>query len=249
LQARDLQRISDAFGLGWTSKNAMDQAILRRAAHAVSRAEIESVLTDELSGRLKTRKIEVFLPDRDLSLHLSSRLPATVAVEKVSVDADKGTFSAMLAAPDVNNPVVRKTVTGRFYELKSVPVLSSALTSGDVIDANDIVYAELRASTLPADAILNAEQIIGQTPRLRLTAGEAIQLKDIQKPTLVKKGDAVTMILETAGLSLTAQGRALQNGSAGDVVRIINTASNKVVEGIVDGAQSVRIAPSVKASM
>ncbi len=51
----------------------------------------------------------------------------------------------------------------------------------------------------------------------------------------------VTMTLETGQMQLTAQGRALDNGAAGDVVRIMNTSSNQVIEGVVQGLRTVSV--------
>jgi flagella basal body P-ring formation protein FlgA len=62
---------------------------------------------------------------------------------------------------------------------------------------------------------------------------------------MVKKGEMVTLTLRNSKLALTLQGKALQGGAEGDVVRVLNTASNQVVEGIVTGPQTVSVkAPS-----
>ena len=46
-------------------------------------------------------------------------------------------------------------------------------------------------------------------------------------------------------MTLTSKGRALEDGSEGDTIRIANTHSNTVIEGIVVGAHMVAVqAPS-----
>jgi flagella basal body P-ring formation protein FlgA len=49
------------------------------------------------------------------------------------------------------------------------------------------------------------------------------------------------MKIETPLMSLSAQGKALQDGTQGETVRVMNTQSNRMVEGIVDGPGSVVI--------
>ena len=68
---------------------------------------------------------------------------------------------------------------------------------------------------------------------------------DVAAPQVVKKGDTVTVTLKTNALNLTMQGRALQNGAEGDTVRIINTASNRTVDAIVTGPQTVTVTTPV----
>jgi flagella basal body P-ring formation protein FlgA len=51
----------------------------------------------------------------------------------------------------------------------------------------------------------------------------------------------VTIILKSPKMTLTAQGKALDDGSDGDTVRITNTQSNKVIEAEVTGPAKVAV--------
>ena len=42
---------------------------------------------------------------------------------------------------------------------------------------------------------------------------------------------------------LTAQGRALQNGSKGDVIRILNAKTHKMIDGVVVNSGTVTVKP------
>jgi flagella basal body P-ring formation protein FlgA len=44
-------------------------------------------------------------------------------------------------------------------------------------------------------------------------------------------------------MRLTATGRALENGSRGEVVRVVNTMSKKTVSGQVVAAETVAVRP------
>ncbi|HMA14754.1 MAG: flagella basal body P-ring formation protein FlgA [Bacteroidota bacterium] len=45
-------------------------------------------------------------------------------------------------------------------------------------------------------------------------------------------------------MQLTAQGRALENGAEGDVVRVMNTSSNTVVSAVVIDSGVVEVVPA-----
>ena len=51
----------------------------------------------------------------------------------------------------------------------------------------------------------------------------------------------VTLIYETAGLYLTIRGKAMDNGTEGDVVSVMNLQSKRVVSGVVIGRGQVAI--------
>jgi flagella basal body P-ring formation protein FlgA len=89
--------------------------------------------------------------------------------------------------------------------------------------------------------VTEASSLIGQTPRHGINVMKPVILSDIQMPIIVKKGDLVTMVLKNNALSLTAQGKAMDNGAAGDAIHVMNSSSKQVVDAIVTGAQTVSI--------
>jgi flagella basal body P-ring formation protein FlgA len=58
-------------------------------------------------------------------------------------------------------------------------------------------------------------------------------MSDLQMPVLVAKGKLVTLTLKNRHMLITAQGRALENGAKGDVIRVTNTRSRQTVQGVV----------------
>ena len=78
--------------------------------------------------------------------------------------------------------------------------------------------------------------------RRQLRAGQAIRTADLAKPDLVQRDQNVTLIYEAAGLYLTMRGKALENGTEGDAVNVMNLQSKRTVSGTVIGRGQVSIA-------
>ena len=57
----------------------------------------------------------------------------------------------------------------------------------------------------------------------------------------MQRDQNVTLIYETAGLYLTVRGKALESGTEGDVVNVLNLQSKRTVSGIVIGRGQVSI--------
>jgi flagella basal body P-ring formation protein FlgA len=94
---------------------------------------------------------------------------------------------------------------------------------------------------------VDAADLLGRTPRRGIAAMKPVSAADVMVPPLVKKGELVTVALQDGSISLTLQGRAMQNGAEGDIIRVVNTGSNKIVDGIVTGTQAVRVRSSSSA--
>lgn len=63
----------------------------------------------------------------------------------------------------------------------------------------------------------------------------------LPSPKLVRRGQPVTLSVRSGSLSITTQGRALADGRAGDLVRVV-TPSSRTVQGVVEADGAIRIA-------
>ena len=68
-----------------------------------------------------------------------------------------------------------------------------------------------------------------------------MRVADLAKPDLVQRDQSVTLIYEAAGLYLTIRGKALDAGTEGDVVGVLNLQSKRTVSGVVIGRGQVSI--------
>ena len=66
--------------------------------------------------------------------------------------------------------------------------------------------------------------------------GAPLPIADLSRPFTVQKGEAVQMQLDTPGISLSAQGIAMDNGATGERVRVLNVQSRAIVEAEVSGS-------------
>jgi len=100
---------------------------------------------------------------------------------------------------------------------------------------------------LTADIVTEQSQLIGRELRRDTPEGQILRSRDIMPQRLVQRGSLVTMKIETPYILVTAQGRAQQDGVEGETIRVVNTQSNRIVEGVVTapGIVEIRIARKV----
>jgi flagellar basal body P-ring formation protein FlgA len=85
--------------------------------------------------------------------------------------------------------------------------------------------------------ITDGDKIIGLRTRRPVPAGVPLSEAAVERPPLVKHGSAVTILAQMGGITVSANGQALQEGSEGSVIRVQNLNSNRIVSArVVDGA-------------
>jgi flagella basal body P-ring formation protein FlgA len=121
-------------------------------------------------------------------------------------------------------------------------VATRRLALGEVVGPGDARLARLRAERVRPGAAERLDQVVGQQLQRPLGSETPFQRGDLAAPALVGRNALVTMVLEAPGISLTAQGRALEAAPRGALVPVMNLASRTVVEGQVTGPGRVRVA-------
>jgi len=124
--------------------------------------------------------------------------------------------------------------------LVETPVLVRTVDRGEVLDIQDfqslaIPRADARDAIAPSGAA-------GLETLRRIDAGTPVRAGDLVRPQLVRRGDPVTLLVRSEGLEITAPGRALAGGARGDLVRAVNIATGRTIDGNVEKAGTVRIA-------
>ena len=77
-----------------------------------------------------------------------------------------------------------------------------------------------------------------------IPAGNAIAASDVEQTDLVKRGASVKLVANVRGLGIEVHGIAMQRGGIGDIIKVKNLTSKKVLYGTVVGAGRVEIKSS-----
>jgi flagella basal body P-ring formation protein FlgA len=124
--------------------------------------------------------------------------------------------------------------------LLATPALADSLVATRVIRAQTLLAPAdmtLVAAEIPG-ALGLIEEAIGQEARVTLYPGRAIRAADIGPPALVDRNQVILLVYNAGGLGITAEGRAMERGGEGDVIKVMNLASRQMIVGRVakDGA-------------
>jgi flagella basal body P-ring formation protein FlgA len=121
-----------------------------------------------------------------------------------------------------------------------VAVLAHPIEKGTRLDRSDF-ESEARAPAAARGA-LSADDASGMEAARNLTAGNIVRRSDLMKPQLVRRGEPVTIRIVSGVLVITASGRALNGGGQGEMVRVVTNATNRTLDGTIEGSGTVRIA-------
>jgi flagella basal body P-ring formation protein FlgA len=118
-------------------------------------------------------------------------------------------------------------------------VATHNLMPGDILRNDDLT---VQAIVQPApDALPATRELIGLEIKRRVYLGHPLGSRDVGSPTVVKANMPVEVHWQSGELTLVMQGNALEPGSVGDQIRVLNPTTSRTVRGMVTGAGTVEI--------
>jgi flagellar basal body P-ring formation protein FlgA len=180
--------------------------------------------------------------DRDLQdIRLDASNSGAMQPAAVRFEPRGGRFDITfeIANDDVSTPT-RLRFTGRAVETVEAAVLTRDIERNEVLKSSDVVV-ERRAKAEVGNDPATRDRAVGMQSRRQIRAGQALRVADLAKPDLVQRDQNVTLIFESAGIYLTIRGKALDGGTEGDVVNVLNLQSKRTVSGVVIGRGQVSI--------
>lgn len=117
--------------------------------------------------------------------------------------------------------------------LDKVVVVSHALPRGHVISARDIQLETRDLASLSGGYLLNPRDVIGQSLRRPIVIGAVITPAAIKPARAIRRGEKVTILARRKGIEVRMTGVALADGAPGELIRVRNILSKKIIQGIV----------------
>jgi flagella basal body P-ring formation protein FlgA len=187
--------------------------------------------------------------DRDVqTLQLDSSNTGNLQPVAVRYEPRSGRFDVSFEiASDASSSPIKLRFTGTAIETVEAAVLARGVERNEVLKSSDVLIERRPKAEVGNDAA-GRDNAVGMQARRQLRAGQALRVTDLAKPDLVTRDQNVTLIYESSGLYLTIRGKALEGGTEGDVVNVLNLQSKRTVSGVVVGRGQVSVAISTPRS-
>ncbi len=124
-------------------------------------------------------------------------------------------------------------VSAKIIKYADVYVTTRFLARGTHLKQGDFMLEKHDISNQSMGYITKIGAVVGKVLKRPLHHNSIIPPNALHNAMLVKKGDRVTIIAQNMGIKVHMKGKALKNGTEGDVIRVQNLSSKRVIEGRV----------------
>ena len=242
VEAAQLAAIARQFGVDWRPASPADRAVLERAGRLLPRDDVLKAARVALIAAGASPDCEIELPGFTPPMVPTEATPQALATE-LDYEASAGRFSAILSVTGEGMEPINLRIAGQVDDTIELPVAVARLATGTVVRADDVRLARVSVATVHSEVLHATGDVVGLQLRRAVVAGQPFAVADLMRPALVQRGSNVQMQLQAPGLSVLAQGVALESGATGERIRVLNPSSRAVVVAEVIGPGRVRVTP------
>jgi flagella basal body P-ring formation protein FlgA len=224
----------------------ISEVLITRASRTISVSDIERAVAETASkqtGMTDPNNIAVVFDSAIRPMNVEPNA-STPRLAQFNYDPRSQRFDASLEVTG-SSASRRKAprISGYLYETVEIPTLIRAFTRSEIIRDEDIQMERRAKAELTPDTILKTTAIVGHAARRDLRAGAPIRVSELMKPELVGRGDTVTLSFESTGVRLVVRAKAMESGTEGDTIQVLNPQSKRTVQATVEGPGRVVVRP------
>jgi len=175
---------------------------------------------------------------------LDSRLRLKACHESLSIEFSRhdlafGNTALLVRCPATAGWKIHLPVRIDIFD--DVIVAAKPLLKGQKIDESAITFQKHNIARLKNGYYSKNSALHQLQAKRNLVRGTVLTPSRLAPLLMVRSGQQVTLVLSYNGLQIKSTGKALQSATLGQLIKVRNSQSLKIVEGVVSGEGLVRI--------
>jgi flagella basal body P-ring formation protein FlgA len=238
-----LIRLLDSYGIDSSDVklDIPDSIVVRRESTQITQEQVHEIFKKFVLENSPWRHEEINI----LSVHLSGIpvIPTGKMTYEVTVSPKERFIGNVSATIDfyVNGEKAQTLyVVSRVEVFGQAYLASHPLKQNQMITEADVEAQKINLTDVADRFATSLDQVENRRVLRNVGMHQPLELKDLDKPLVLKRGDMVKIVYEQPGLSVTAKGQVNADGGVGDTLAVTNVTSLKRIYCKVVDAQTVR---------
>jgi len=195
-------------------------------------ADIRVAVADFLQSQtqISAQKVQIEVGQLDARLRLAPCIqPLSLTLPPGARLQGMTSVSVKCEAPSPWSLFVPATIRQEF----GVLVAKQNIPRGKILSESDLKLEPQLLISLPPGTISQASAAVGQVVLRAISAGSPVTQSALKVRETVRRGQTVTLSLDSGPIAIAVSGTALQGGAVGARISVRNNNSKRVVEGVI----------------
>lgn len=193
---------------------------------------VKSAITEYIANSISDthQKHKIFVDAIDPRLRLPEcSQPLTVVAHKGKVKLGRNSIGVSCKGKQSWNIFHTATITAH----EKIVVLKQAVQKGDIITSRHLGLENRDISRLRSGFYTDFNQVINKQAKRNYSLGKILTAKNLTEPSLIKRGQKITIAAISPGFTIQMGGLAMQNGIKGERIAVKNENSQRIIQATV----------------
>ena len=225
----------------WCAILTVTLAVMWAGYGSTSAATLYAVVTDQLMSRYHldttTSRIEILssqLVDTTVS-------PEAVKIQPLFPKEPLGLVSIVVEIATPDHSFRRGQMSLRVRRYSEVFVATGEIKTHELIDLQELKLQTMEVTSLREQPVVSLGNIQGYRSKRNLSSGQILTFEAIESVPDIEVGREVSILCEGGSFTISAHGKAMQTGRLGEMIRVRNSSSGRVVLARVSGSGEVTV--------
>ena len=215
-------------GINWKPLNKNGLITISRASTLIDENEIKLEILQKFV-EITDEDIEIEIYGGKTEYNIKKDSNYKILIQDLKLYKTKNRFSCKITIYVDGKELTENTISGKFYELQAIPTPASNIAKNVILKADMIKMTKVRKSRIKVNIFYDINEVIGKETKKSIKEGKLFSTNDIREPIIINRGNIVTIIYKTKNMKLTAKGEAIDDGSKGENIKVMNTNSKKIL--------------------
>ena len=140
----------------------------------------------------------------------------------------------------VSKLLIRNKLSKKKKELLKIIKLKKSVEKNDIIELDDIetILVEKKHQT---SFFSNKKELVGRKLKTNLKMGQILHPRHLFESFDINNGDIISIVSNLGNVSVTASGEAQDSGNLGDLIKVKNLKSGKIIKGYIKKDKKIKI--------
>ena len=154
-----------------------------------------------------------------------------------------GLYTILVTISDNRGKVGSGQVRMRIRKFASVAVTADRITRSDLIDSTMLVMQRMEVTNLVEAPLTSLAEVEGYRARRNLRKGTIVTKRALEAIPDIERGHETLIVYNDGLCRITAPGVALQSGLKGDIIKVKNKATKKIIVARIIDDRAVAVEP------
>lgn len=219
-----------------------DEIIVKNKLIRISKDKVEEAIREYIYKNMPWQKEQIAITQIDLKKDIF--LPTGKIDQKISMKENSSFIGVVPLYLEfkVNGKVSkRKIIKANIKVLMPVVLTRASLKRNQIISENDVYIEKKWISKVSSGLYTSIDEVIGKKIKRNIKTGQPLLRSQLEIPADIERGNKVTILAETKTLRITTLGIAGENGTKGQIIKVKNLGSNKIIYAEVISSNTVKV--------